>query len=621
MQRSLPDRSDIDGLRGLAVLALLVADTSTRWLVGGFFAIDVLLVVSGYLITATILAGLDDGQAGRLGRGGFDLLSFYRRRLRRALPALLLVIAVVLVAGWFLLFAGEYRRLGEEAAAGATFTANFVTWTAYDGVDERLLHQLWLVATVGQFCLVWPVLLMLSRHRAAHAASLVGAILAVSFAANLFWSYRDPALAFYSPLSRAWELMVGSGLLLIQRTGWKWGNRSALNTAATMGCLLLAVSLVLVDNGRPTPGWRALLPVLGAGLLLSAGPQAGLNRRILGSWPLAGIGLVSYPLYLWHWTMLAFANILHSSFPSHDTRILVAGLSLVAAIATHLLVERPLRRSARPTVATLLGLAAATGAVGGLCFLMNGFPGTGFRDPARQAFVDYFKAQEVPAGCSENCLTRDPARPHAVLLWGDGHARQLYVGLQRNLPADWQVLEVSRPDCPPDALVTGPSTFDSCRQMNWAALQAIAAIRPDVVVMAQDRDQFISRFNAEGDKLKRLGVKRTLFMGPTPHWTTGLPTIVARQFWQDTPHRTTVGVDGQIMRRNALLLNNFSTTDGMAYVDVIGLFCNTEGCTTYLGDDVRNGLTSLDQAHLTPVASDYLAKNLLVRMILNGLDD
>jgi len=617
-------RADIDGLRGLAVLSVIVADISSRWLVGGFLGIDVFFVVSGYLVSSIVLGGLD--------RGTFGLLEFFGARLRRVLPALLLVLASVLVLGWFLLFAGEYRELGKQAAAGITFLSNFVLWretAAFgDSAPSTILLHLWSLAIGGQFVLVWPLLLMLAWKRKAAGAALVGAALIVSFAASVYLGRHDPVAAYYSPLTRAWEPMAGALLAWFQQRGWRW-HASSAGTASALGLCLVVAGMFFA---RVPPGGSAawtLLAVGGTFLILSAPPETWVNRRLLGHWALVAVGLVSLPLYLWHWPLLAFARIVESGPSSPSTRLGVLLLTVAAAAATTILVERPLRRrGGSPTKAlSLAGVALAVGATGVACYLASGLPGTGYRDTARQDFVDHFKEYAAPPPACEfpsvgpSCTRRDPARQHAVMLWGDTHAQQLYDGLQRNLPANWQILRVTSRDCYPAAYDQGPSVYAHCKAFNALALAAIASARPDVVVMAQDRWQFIRIFETNAAKLKALGVKRTLFAGPTPHWTAPLPTIVARNLWPTPPRRTLVGVDRQILYLGDVLRTHFTTSDSMAFVDIIDLFCDGSGCLTYLGDDPKTGLTSDDEGHLTPQASDYLAQHLLGRMVVGSVGE
>ncbi len=577
MQQVRIHRADIEGLRALAILAVLAFDTSARWLSGGFAGIGIFFALSGYLITSTVVADLE--------RGAFDLRSFYDRRLRRLLPALLVVLIAVFVAGWFLLFADEYRALGRDMAGAAALD---------DGrAPTRILGHLWPGAALLPFYVAWPLLLRALRQRPGIVEAVIGVLFASFLAANL---------------SGGWELMAGCGLAVLQRRGWQWQGPGA-DLATVLGLLLLAAGFALGPPGR----W-AMLPVLGALLVLSAGPGSWFSRRVLGNPVAVALGLLGYPLYLWHWPLLAFLQVADSTVPTPNERSAAVALTVLLAGATYRFVERPVRR--RAGTGALLACAIGVAAIGFGCYRMNGFPGTGLRDSEQQAFLDFFAAEEIEAGCATKCTERDPTRRHAVLLWGDSHAQELYGGLQRSLPADWQILQVARPGCFPDATVAGPSTSDACRQSNWTALQAIAAARPDVVIVAQDRGQLIWHYNVSGKILNGLGVTRTLFLGPTPRWRTGLPTIVARQLWRDTPRRTFVGIDPSQRVLNETLTDRFTTSETMAFVDVMGAFCDRTGCLTYIGDDRRAGLTSGDDSHLRPVASDYLARQVLVRMIV-----
>lgn len=614
MSRKLAHRPDVDGLRAIAILALLGFVIAPQWIRGGHLGIDVFFVVSGYLLSASILVELEDGT--------FDLMDFYRRRLRRMLPALLLVLIAVLLIGWFSLFSGEYRQAGKSVAAGAAFVSNLMAWSRRDGGDASVLHCLWSVALLAQFCIAWPVVLKLSWPYGDRGAAAIAALLLLSFLAGLYGAYTHATAAFYSPPTRAWELMAGWILAEMQRRGWRWDEADA-NTAATLGTVLLLIGFAVVDPGQPFPGWRALLPVVGAALILSSGADSWLNRKFLATWPFVALGLISYPLYLWYWPAVSFATLLSSGLPSSHLRLALLVGALAAAVATHLAVEQPLRRRGRHTgdVGILVGMAFATAVLGSLCFGTHGFPGTGFRDPARQAFLDSY-AGMTPAGCIERCTERDPAKRHRVLLWGDAQAQALYAGLKNNLPGDWQILQVTRAGCFAEVFLGASETGDRCEQWNRAALRTIEATRPDVVVVAQERGQFVRPFNIIATRLQDFGVARTLLVGPAPYWRTGLPTIVARHFWSDTPRRTFTGVLPQTLELNFILARNFLTSDIQAYVDVMSLFCDDQaGCLTYLGDDPRAGLTSMDEVKLTPLASDRIAREVLAHMIVGSVRD
>ena len=580
MQHGRIPRADIEGLRGAAVIAVLAFDASARWLPGGFAGVDILFALSGYMITSTV--------AQDIAGGTFDLRAFYERRLRRLLPALIVVLIACFGLGWFVLFADEYRALGRDMAGAAAFA---------DGRSPtQILRHLWPVAALIPFYGAWPLLLHSMRARPQMIDAIVGALFALFLAAGM---------------ASGWELMAGCGLARLQRRSWHWQGPGG-DLATALGVRLLAAGVVL-----GLPGRGVILPVLGALLVLSAGPHAWFSRKILGNPIAVMLGLISYPLYLWHWPLLAFLEIVDSTIPAAHQRVAALVLALLLAVLTSRFVEWPARRRAQTAV--LLGLASATALLGLTCYQMKGFPGTGVRASDRQAFLDFFAGEGFDPGCTMRCTERDPSRRRAVLLWGDRHAQELYSGLQRNLPPDWQILQVARPGCFPDATVTGPSAADPCAQSNWTALQTITAAKPDIVIVAQDRGQLIRRFNTMGAILSGLGVTRTLFLGPTPRWRTALPTIVVRRLWPDTPRRTRIGLDPSLNRLNDTLAEYFTTSETMAFVDVMDAFCTEAGCLTHVGDDRRAGLTSGDGNHLRPAASDYLARQLLARLVVGSV--
>lgn len=650
-------RPDIDGLRAVAVLSVVAFHAFPDLLPGGFAGVDVFFVISGFLITSIILKGLD--------RGSFSLLDFYGRRIRRILPALLLVLLAVLAIGWFLLFGGEYRVLGKHVAGATAFLSNFVYWGEsgyFDGdAKTKVLLHLWSLGIEEQFYLVWPALLILvSRFRRGIAGAIVVTIV-VSFAANLYLTGRAPAEAFYSPLSRAWELMVGGALASLAARGWKWPAAQA-QVASLAGFAFLIAGFLLLSQASAFPGWWALLPTLGAFLVISAGPDAALNRLVLANRAMVAVGLISYPLYLWHWPLLAFVRIVEAGPPTVGMQLAAVGVSFVAATASYILVERPIRQAGSggsKAAFGLLGGTALVGIVGFLCYSTNGFPGLRILDPQQEAFVrhfdnsgpdwhfqrttgllekyrndcNFYDVQSFFAGrptqtprkaIAGSCTERDPAKRYSVMLWGDSHAQHLYWGLARNLPADWQILQVTSSGCMPDIEGAEPSTTNFCHHSNWTALQTIAKDKPDVVIVAHSavhlagRTEAIAAIDAE---LKRLGVKRVLIVGPTPHWLSDLPNIVARKLWPDTPRRTRAGVNVELQSRNEGLKRHYAGSGATVYVDVQDAFCNDEGCLVYLGDDRTSGLTSHDYGHLLPVASDHLARQLLVRLVVDGIGD
>ncbi|MFM8413025.1 MAG: acyltransferase family protein, partial [Alphaproteobacteria bacterium] len=351
-------RHDIDGLRGLAVTAVVLFHAFPGLLPGGFTGVDAFFVISGFLITSII----DD----ELDRGAFRFPAFWGRRVRRLFPALALVLLAALVAGWVLFSADELERIGREIAAGASFTANlyFAAHSGYfhPNASERPLLHLWSLAIEEQFYLAWPVVVWLLHRLRLPRAPVFAVLVAGSFAWNLSLTRGRPEAAFYSALARFWELGLG-GLLATTRAAWgeaptetatpvRAGRSWLPGLVSLAGIVLLVAGLLLARPDAPYPGTTALLPTVGTALVLAAGPGALVNRGLLASRAIVGLGLVSYPLYLWHWPLLSFASILDGRAPAVATRAALVALSLLLAWATWRFAEIPAREAARPREAT-----------------------------------------------------------------------------------------------------------------------------------------------------------------------------------------------------------------------------------------------------------------------------
>jgi peptidoglycan/LPS O-acetylase OafA/YrhL len=368
-------RPDIDGLRAIAVLAVVFYHANIWPFSGGFVGVDVFFVISGYLITSLIQ---DDCRTGQ-----FSIVEFYERRVRRIFPALFVIVAICFVVGGLLMMPLDYKQFGYSAVANALFASNVLFWlrTGYFDADAEvkpLLHT-WSLAVEEQFYIFFPFLLfLLYRYWRNRVASAVLLLLIGSLLLSVWQVYHSPDAAFYLPLGRAWELMAGALLALSVSRLPHRANLDAL--VGVLGITLILGSIFLLTAETPFPGLAALPACLGAAAVIYSGSQSKrIVTRLLSMRVAVFVGLVSYSLYLWHWPLIVFAKYFAARPLTSMETVLVLALSLAAATASYRYVERPFRQRRIAGTRPKLALFAVSGpcvaiAFGLVLYQSNGLP-------------------------------------------------------------------------------------------------------------------------------------------------------------------------------------------------------------------------------------------------------
>lgn len=370
-------RRDVDGLRAIAVLSVLGFHAFPQWVKGGFIGVDIFFVISGFLITNILYKHLHTER--------FSLLDFYSRRVRRIFPALILVLICCFIFGWFSLLADEFALLGRHIAGGAAFVSNLVLWQESGYFDvaaetKPLLH-LWSLGIEEQFYIFWPLILWLTWYQKISLLKVTLCLLFLSFTLNI-WLHTDSRIAdFYSPLTRAWELLAGGALALYQskKSPSNFDDFISKNKPflSVFGLILLASSFLFITKENHFPGYWALLPTAGTLFLLYAGKESLINKYLLSNRVLVWIGLISFPLYLWHWPLLSFARIFSDGDdPARHIRIGALVLSIALAWLTKNFVEQPFRygQHGKTKSIVLTVFMLLVGTLGYLTYLNHGFP-------------------------------------------------------------------------------------------------------------------------------------------------------------------------------------------------------------------------------------------------------
>jgi peptidoglycan/LPS O-acetylase OafA/YrhL len=652
-------RPDIDGLRAIAVILVMIYHAFPHRLPGGFIGVDIFFVISGYLITKIIF--------GELGRHDFSLTRFYQRRIRRIFPALIVMTLSVVALGWYILPPIEFESLGTNVAGGAVFIQNLVLLDQvgyFDIAAEKkpLLH-LWSLGIEEQYYLVWPLVLMGVQQLRLNAITLTMLLAASSFVAAILLIESKPDAVFYLPFTRAWELFAGATLAIWAASAMdlpisRASSVGARKVASTLedflqnlmwasdvrprGSLLQDVFAILAlaaigvaafkyHPGIPYPGYAALVPVAAAVVLIST-DRSIINRIALALRPVVYVGLVSYPLYLWHYPLLAFLRTVWIDPPPRALLLTVAASVALASLTYHF-IERPLRRpklgDAGRTFA-LLGAMTAVGCLGAMVALNRGIPS---RIPAEmRAFLDdgsksaaYWRngrclmgPEQSAADFASEC--RGNGKRPLVFLWGDSYAASLYPGLSEAVTAkDGSVAEFTASACP--ALidyVNAQRRF--CKPINDRVLEIAFELRPDIIILystwsysEQDLDAGLKKTVA---LLRAKQLKNIIVLGPPATWKgSGLSDNLIDYYYEGGAHslipiRTFYRSNDEWTSHLDSILEADAAANGVKYISLRNIMCNQDGCMARVGPD-GSQLMAFDTGHLTTAGSRYITEAIL----------
>ncbi|RAP37559.1 hypothetical protein B1207_05145 [Legionella quinlivanii] len=466
-------RPDIDGLRAIAVLSVVLYHAFPGRLMGGFIGVDIFFILSGFLISTIIFENLE--------RGTFSFAEFYARRIKRIFPALILVLIIIYIFGWFTLLADEFKQLGKHIAAGTGFVSNFVLMNEagyFDNLaDTKPLLHLWSLGIEEQFYIIWPLLLWFAWKRNFNLLTITIIAVSLSFYLNLVGVSQDITATFYSPQTRFWELLCGSLLAwlmlyhrkafatvntklnawinsILYHNAYQASSNTFSNILAFLGLLLLVFGFCEINMTVSFPGVWAVVPILGTILIISAGSDAWINRKILSNKVAVWFGLISFPLYLWHWPLLSFARILSVEYPTGIVRISIVLISIILSYLTYKFIEKPIRLGKhfqRLKIVLLLLLMPLCGLVAYNTYLENGYE---FREVVNRVNSFYSPyAQQYENSLAkkyQNYLGEDisASKKPVVLIIGDSYTVNWASALSRHIDLDhFDVVSISYLGC------------------------------------------------------------------------------------------------------------------------------------------------------------------------------
>lgn len=607
-------RADIDGLRTVAVLAVVIFHLGTSVLTGGFVGVDIFFVISGYLITGALL--VTEGSYAR------RLSEFYKRRIKRIFPALFVVYLAVMLAAFVTLFADETRGLALTTIASIFFVSNIVFYSSagyFDGgLDSNPLLHTWSLSVEEQFYIFFPLVLFFSRRLSpVNRIRLVAGIAIISFILSSWRVSTDMSAAFYLVQYRTWELALGSLLAM----GAFPQVRSALvaNIETMVGIAMIVAAVYLYDRTTPFPGPAALLPCIGSALIIHGGiGNITAVGRMLATGPMRFIGLISYSLYLWHWPLIVF-------YKSFDHRLTLSDrgwlfmASILMATLSYFLVEQPFRRHGRlndprkviigGVVVMLVGAGLALGmarvssalwpispaAKNVLGYLDSGGQSEGMRSGtcflASQAAFDSFDRAK--------CLSLAPDKPN-ILLIGDSHGAHFYPGLVAALP-DAHILQATASGCKP--VIEGHGQTRCVELMRHIFNQFIPGHKLDGVVISARWSAGEAAAAVDTARWVRRFVPHVVISGPINEYDVALPRVLARNIDSGepiAPHRV-----AEIHAVDRSFEQAFAKA-GLAYVSPLRAACDPE-CAVWAKPGVP---LQFDYGHMTAEGSALIVGRL-----------
>ena len=617
-------RSDIDGLRAIAVVSVVLFHAGLQGFGGGFVGVDIFFVISGFLITSILM---EDLQTGR-----FSIARFYERRIRRIFPALFVMLAVAGILAAILVLPDDFAEFGSSLSAATLFVSNIFFWQSSDYFSgpahlKPLLHT-WSLSVEEQFYIVFPLLLLAIYRwgRGAYRSWLVLFLLG-SYAASVWGMTEKPVANFYLAPPRAWELLIGA--LIAVRAVPTIENRWIREMLGAIGLGLIAWTVFTYSKITPFPGSGALPPCLGAALIIYAGQGSPtLTSCLLGLRPMVWLGLISYSLYLWHWPVLVFARHWNGSVLTGAQTMDFLLISLVLAWASWKYVEQPFRArswsmSRNDLFRATGGVMACAAALGYLARYSEGWPDRfpDYKRPeiagfaalkVRQCFMNWDQGPWNYAGLTRCSGGSEAAR--SVLVWGDSFGAHLVPGLQKLAGPDLDISQYTAAGCPP---VRGLDVADRphCRAFNDHAMRVVEELSPDIVVLVARWESYMGRLKgmdglqATVDELNELGIKVVL-MGQSPAFDFRNPYDFV---FQKKLTKARVIFDYDVNE-------TLAAVKGVTFFDPMPLLCTGLTCDV---SDAKDYLY-FDDAHLSAEGSAKVAAvllPLLARTIIESAPD
>lgn len=622
---AIPYRREIDGLRALAVIPVILFHAGISGFSGGFIGVDVFFVISGYLIASILI--LENDQK------NFSVIRFYERRARRILPALFVVMFVSVVIALLITTPKDMKDFSISLASVPIFSSNVLFWNLSGYFDtsselKPMLHT-WSLAVEEQYYIVFPLLLLaMWRFGRAPIVALLVVLGLASLTYSQLWLKDSPDAVFYLLHARSWEMIAGAlAAFYCSRVGPipRCGIFSQALSIIGLGMILYAI--VNFDEKTPFPGAYALIPVVGAVLIIVFCDSRSFVGRLLSLRPVVFIGLISYSAYLWHQPLFAFARLSSTETLGHDQIFFLIALTGVLAYLSWKYIEAPFRNKERVSRNQVFSYGAA-GSVAFLAIGLAGYHTNGFeqRLTSDQANLLSFERQDMgkysrlkkcfldqsqdPESFSSECYG---ASKGGVVIWGDSHAAALSYGL---IKSEKNVTQLTAGSCPPLKDVT-IEWRPKCRSVNDFAINKIVEIKPSVLVMHANWDTYHWQKPVEeiAKTVSYIHEKtpgtRIFVVGLVPKWPVALPTYMFKNgVYLDKEHYMKTSLYGVVEDWDRRL-GSAAGSSGYQYFSVFKELCREGECKASLDVDGEIVPTAWDYGHYTRGGSIAVARKLV----------
>ncbi len=617
-------RPEIDGLRAIAVVPVLLFHAGFTAFKGGFVGVDVFFVISGYLITSIIYSDIKSNS--------FSIVQFYERRVRRILPALFLVSLICIPLALLLMLPDEFKAFSKSLAAVQIFSSNILFWqeSGYfeSGAELKPLLHTWSIAVEEQFYLFFPLFLLLFRKL--NTRGLTGLLLGVtllSLGLAEYTSGHDSSANFYLLPSRAWELSIGA-ILAISLPLHKEANPSFSAWASLLGLAMIIYSVFTMNKNVPFPSILTLIPVSGAALIIAYGKPTNFTGKILCWKPICGLGLISYSTYLWHQPLFAFAR-LREGVLSPEKYFILIFISVTLAYFSWRFVELPFRNRKNFTRkkifsgAAILSVAMITFGIAGY-FHSDDLIILNDEHSRILSYLQYDRSEPYREG---SCFLREEQSfgefeqqcfsSGDTMIWGDSHAAALSYGLKNRLG---ELTQITASACPPinDYI---KSSRPHCSDINDFALEKIDVLQPGLIFLHAnwiaydfqgDLEKFISA--TVQSVLQASPKSRIVLVGGVPQWEPSLPVQLIKNGikLQDMSFLRSEGYS-KILRQD-MTLKAVAKANHIDFISILDLFCINGECMSSVRDHNDYEPFAWDSCHLTKSASLQVSEKILQKL-------